>query len=178
MNQDIQRVLYTAEDLAAANQRLGRQLAQDYAGKQPIFVCILKGAVVFLTDLMRQIPTELSVDFMDVSSYNGQTSSSGAVKILKDLDVSVAGRDVIFVEDIVDTGITLQALMELFKTRKVKSMKLVAMLDKKMHRQREVQPDYVGLECPDEFIVGYGMDYQDKYRNLPYIGILKPDVYK
>lgn len=177
LNEDIQEVLFTAETIAAANRRLGRQIAQDYAGKEPLFVCILKGAIVFLTDLMREIPETIDIDFMDVSSYGGSTKSSGEVRILKDLDLSVKDRDVLFVEDVVDTGNTLYELMKLFATRQARSMKIVSLIDKPVHRHQAVKADYIGLSCPDEFIVGYGMDYQDKYRNLPYIGILKPEVY-
>lgn len=177
LNEDIQEVLFTAETIAAANRRLGRQIAQDYAGKEPLFVCILKGAIVFLTDLMREIPEAIDIDFMNVSSYGGSTKSSGEVRILKDLDLSVKDRDVLFVEDVVDTGNTLYELMKLFATRQARSMKIVSLIDKPVHRHQAVKADYIGLSCPDEFIVGYGMDYQDKYRNLPYIGILKPEVY-
>lgn len=177
LNGDIQEVLFTAKTIAAANQRLGRQITQDYAGKEPLFVCILKGAIVFLTDLMREIPEAIDIDFMDVSSYGGSTKSSEEVRILKDLDLSVKDRDVLFVEDVVDTGNTLYELMKLFATRQARSMKIVSLIDKPIHRHQAVKADYIGLSCPDEFIVGYGMDYQDKYRNLPYIGILKPEVY-
>ncbi|UQS82855.1 hypoxanthine phosphoribosyltransferase [Bombilactobacillus folatiphilus] len=177
MNQDMQKVLFSEEEIAQANHNLAQQLMTDYAGKNPLFVCILKGAIVFLTDLMRQLPQSAEIDFMDVSSYNGQTSSSGQVRILKDLDVSVKGRDVVFVEDIIDTGITLKELTQLFKSRQAKSIKIVALLDKEANRQQNVHVDYVGLSCPDEFVVGYGMDYQECYRNLPYIGVLKPEVY-
>ena len=177
MNQDIQEVLFTPEEIAAANQRLGQQIAHDYQGKNPLLVCVLKGAILFLTDLIRQIPESVEIDFMDVSSYHGGTTSSGDVKIIKDLDVSVAGRDVIFVEDIIDTGNTLKALGDLFASRKAKSVKIVSLVDKPAHRNQSVKADYVGLSCTDKFIVGYGMDYQDRYRNLPYIGVLKPEVY-
>ncbi|MBA1433811.1 hypoxanthine phosphoribosyltransferase [Bombilactobacillus bombi] len=177
MESDIQKILFTPQDIAAANQRLGQQLAQDYQGKNPLFVCLLKGAILFLTDLVRQIPDSVEIDFMDVSSYHGGTTSSGDVKIIKDLDVSVVGRDIVFVEDIIDTGNTLRALMDLFATRQANSIKIVSLVDKPAHRNQSVQADYVGLSCPDEFIVGYGMDYQERYRNLPYIGVLKPEVY-
>ncbi|UQS84334.1 hypoxanthine phosphoribosyltransferase [Bombilactobacillus thymidiniphilus] len=177
MNQDMQKVLFSEEEIAQANQKLGKLLANDYKGKNPLFVCILKGAVVFLTDLVRQIPDSVDLEFIDASSYNGQTTTSGEVKILKDLDVSVAGRDVVFVEDIIDTGLTLKALMDLFKERHANSIKIVALLDKPANRQQNVKVDYVGLQCPDEFVVGYGMDYNERYRNLSYIGVLKPEVY-
>lgn len=177
MDQDIQEILFTPAEIAAANQKLGQQLARDYHGKNPLFVCVLKGAILFLTDLVRQIPESVEIDFMDVSSYHGKTTSSGEVKILKDLDVSVAGRDVVFVEDIIDTGKTLKALMDLFASRKAKSVKIVSLVDKPAHREQVVQADYIGLKCPDKFIVGYGMDYQENYRNLPYIGVLKSEVY-
>lgn len=177
MNQDIQEVLFTPEEIAAANKNLGQQLAHDYHGKTPLLVCVLKGAILFLTDLIRQIPENVEIDFIDVSSYHGGTTSSGDVKIIKDLDVSVAGRDVIFVEDIIDTGNTLKVLRDLFASRKAKSVKIVSLVDKPTHRNQSLQADYVGLNCPDKFIVGYGMDYQDRYRNLPYIGVLKPEVY-
>lgn len=178
MDQDIQKVLFTSDEIHEANKRLGNQLSQDYAGKNPLFVCILKGAVIFMTDLIRQYDGQAEIDFMDVSSYNGGTTTSGQVKILKDLDCSVEGRDVIFVEDIVDTGTTLAYLMKMFKARNAKSVKMVSLIDKLANRQKNVDADYVGLHCPDGFIVGYGMDYQEHYRNLPYIGILKSDVYE
>lgn len=177
MDQDMQKVLFSAEEIAQANKKLGQQLATDYKDKDPLFVCILKGAIVFLTDLMRQLPQSAEIEFMDVSSYNGQTATSGQVRILKDLDVSVTGRDVVFIEDIIDTGITLKELTNLFKSRHAKSIKIVTLLDKPANRQQNVHVDYVGLQCPDEFVVGYGMDYQERYRNLPYIGVLKPEVY-
>lgn len=178
ISDDIARELITKDQLAAINKRLGQELSRDYADKNPIFVCVLKGAAIFLTDLVREMDCPVEMEFMDVSSYGTGTSSSGDVKIIKDLDVSVAGRDVVFIEDIIDTGQTLAHLVELFKTRKAKSIKICTLLDKKERRVVEVKSDYVGTTVPDEFVVGYGLDFAEKYRNLPYIGVLKPEIYQ
>lgn len=178
LSDDIERVLISEEQLEQINGELARQLSVDYADKNPIFVCVLKGAVLFLTDLVRKMNSPVEIEFMDVSSYGNDMESSGDVKILKDLDVSVAGRDVVFIEDIVDTGQTLEYLIELFKTRKAKSVKICTLLDKKENRIANVKSDYVGTRVPNEFVVGYGLDFAEKYRNLPYIGVLKPEVYQ
>ena len=177
MNPDILKVLYSQDDIHAITTRLGAELQRDYAGKNPLVVCILKGAIMFMTDLVREIDDYMELDFMDVSSYGDATESSGEVKIIKDLDASVKDRDVLIVEDIVDTGRTLKYLTDIFKTRKAKSVRICALMDKPEGRVVDVQADYVGTTVPNEFVVGYGLDYAERYRNLPYIGVLKPEVY-
>ncbi|MCH4010157.1 hypoxanthine phosphoribosyltransferase [Companilactobacillus sp.] len=178
MNSDIQRVLVSEKEIADANQRLGKQLSEDYAGKNPLFVCILRGAAMFMMDLIKNIDIPLEYDFMDVSSYGGEnTVSTGDVKIIKDLDTSLRDRDVVIVEDIIDTGYTLDRLIELFNTRHAKSIRIVSFLDKPSRRIKHVHVDYNGVKIPDEFVVGYGMDYNERYRNLPYVGVLKPEIY-
>ena len=178
MNNDIKEVLYSKEQIAEVTKRLGKQITKDFEGKNPLVVCVLKGAVMFTTDIIREIDTYLELDFMDVSSYGEGTESSGEVKIIKDLDTSVTGRDVLIVEDIIDTGRTLQRLVELFKHRNAKSFKICTLLDKPERRVEGVKPDYVGFEVPNEFVVGYGLDFAGRYRNLGYVGILKPEVYE
>lgn len=178
MQEDILKVLYAESEIQTAVKRLGQEISKDYAGKNPLMIGILKGAIVFMTDLIRTIDDFVEVDFMDVSSYGASTVSSGEVKILKDLDTSVAGRDIILVEDIVDSGRTLDYLIKLFKTRDAHSVAICALMDKPKGRVMEVKTNYVGLSVPDAFVVGYGLDYAEKYRNLPYIGILKPEVYE
>lgn len=178
MNDDILKVLYSSADLHEMNVKLGQEITRDYQGKKPLLVCILKGASIFMSDLIREIDLPMEIDFMDVSSYGDATASSGDVKILKDLDVSVKGRDVILVEDIVDTGQTLATLTQLFETRAAASVKICSLLDKPSRREKAVQADYIGTVVPNEFVVGYGLDFQGEYRNLPYVGILKPEVYQ
>ncbi|HLU21324.1 hypoxanthine phosphoribosyltransferase [Lederbergia graminis] len=177
MKHDIKEVLITEEQLNAKMYELGKQLTDDYDGRFPLVVGVLKGATPFMTDLLKRVDTYLEMDFMDVSSYGKSTVSSGEVKILKDLNTPVEGRDVLIIEDIIDSGLTLSYLVELFHYRKAKSVKIVTLLDKPTGRQANIEADYVGFEVPDAFVVGYGLDYAEKYRNLPYIGILKPEVY-
>lgn len=177
MNDDILKVLYSQADIAAINKRLAGELKRDYAGKNPLVVCILKGAIMFMTDLVRELDEYVELDFMDVSSYGDATESSGEVKVIKDLDTSVAGRDVLIVEDIVDTGRTLSYLIKIFQTRDARSIKVCTLMDKPERRVKDVKADYVGTEVPNEFVVGYGLDYAERYRNLPYIGVLKPEIY-
>lgn len=177
MDNDILKVLYSQADIQTINNRLANELKRDYAGKNPLVICILKGAIMFMTDLVRAIDDYVEIDFMDVSSYGDATESSGEVKILKDLDTSVKGRDVLIVEDIVDTGRTLFYLKKLFNTRDANSVKICTLMDKPERRVVDVHADYVGTEVPNEFVVGYGLDYAERYRNLPYIGVLKPAVY-
>lgn len=171
---NLDRVLISSEDLARRIRQLGNEISRDYQGTNPILVCILKGAYVFLADLARclQIPHE--VDFMAVSSYEGGTQSTGVVKIEKDLRASVTGRDVIIVEDIVDSGLTLSHLGELLQTRSPRSVRTCVLLDKAAARVTDVDVHYRGFEIPKEFVVGYGLDYEELYRNLPFIGVLKP----
>ncbi|KRK70012.1 hypoxanthine phosphoribosyltransferase [Lacticaseibacillus nasuensis] len=178
MNDDILKVLYSTAEINAIIKRLAGEIKRDYARKNPLVVCILKGAIMFTTDLVRAIDDYCEIDFMDVSSYGDATESSGEVKIIKDLDTSVKGRDVLIVEDIVDTGRTLSYLMKLFKTRDANSVKICTLMDKTERRVVEVHADYVGTTVPNEFVVGYGLDYAERYRNLPYIGVLRPTVYE
>ncbi|WP_099975229.1 hypoxanthine phosphoribosyltransferase [Lactobacillus terrae] len=178
MNNDIKEILVTPEQILETNKKLGAQLSKDYEGKNPLFVCILRGAAMFMMDLIKNVDVSLEYDFMDVSSYGGEnTVSTGEVKIIKDLDTSIKGRDVVIVEDIIDTGITLDSLLDLLNARQANSIKIVSFLDKPDRRVKSIKVDYTGIQIPDEFVVGYGMDYDEKYRNLPYVGILKPEVY-
>ncbi len=172
---------HTLLDEAQIQERvlaLGCQLTADYAGKDPLLVGILSGSFPFIADLVRAMNLPLAVDFMAVSSYGDRTSSSGVVRILKDLNSSIAGRHVIIVEDIVDTGLTLDYLYQNLQTRHPASLKVCALLDKREARKRDVEVAYVGFPCPNEFVVGYGLDYGGRYRNLPFIGVLKPEVYR
>ncbi|WP_373836902.1 hypoxanthine phosphoribosyltransferase [Jeotgalibaca arthritidis] len=175
---DIKEVLYTEEEIRQATQELGTVLTKEYAGKNPLVIGVLKGAIMFMTDLSRAMDCDLELDFMDVTSYGAAIESSGDVKILKDLDTSVEGRDLLIVEDIIDTGRTLSYLIEIFRHRKAKSIKVVTLLDKKERRSVDLEADYVGIHVPNEFVVGYGLDYIEKYRNLPYIGVLKEEIYQ
>lgn len=177
MNDDIERVLYSQEDIAAAVKRLGKQLSNDYRDKKPLVVCVLTGAVLFMSDIIRQMDIYLDIDFVDVSSYKGGTASTGKVELIRDLDSDVSGRDIIFVEDIIDTGRTLQFLEDLVSDRGANSIKVCTIFDKPEGRVVSAKADYVGFNVPNEFIVGYGLDYKGFYRNLPYIGILKPSIY-
>ncbi|WP_223703332.1 hypoxanthine phosphoribosyltransferase [Sutcliffiella deserti] len=177
MKQDIEKVLFSEEELQAKVRELGGQLTEDYSGRYPLAIGVLKGAMPFMGDLIKRMDTYLEMDFMDVSSYGNNTVSSGEVKILKDLDTSVEGRDILIVEDIIDSGLTLSYLVELFRYRKAKTIKIVTLLDKPSGRIADIKADYVGFIVPDEFVVGYGLDYAERYRNLPYIGVLKPEIY-
>ena len=178
MNDDILRVLYSEGELEAKCAELGAQISKDYEGKNLLLVSVLKGAVVFMTDLMRHITVPCSIDFMVVSSYGSGVKTSGVVKIVKDLDADLAGKDLLIVEDILDTGMTLHYLKQLLQDRNPNSIRIATLLDKPERRRAAVRADYVGYQVPDEFVVGYGLDYDEKYRNLPYVGILKPEVYK
>lgn len=177
MKNDIEKVLITEEEIQTKVKELGAQLTEEYRGKFPLVIGVLKGAMPFMSDLIRRIDTFLEMDFMDVSSYGQSTVSSGEVKIVKDLNTSVEGRDVLIVEDIIDSGLTLSYLVQLFQYRKAKSVKIVTLLDKPSGRKADIKADYAGFVVPNAFVVGYGLDYAEKYRNLPYIGILKPHVY-
>ena len=178
LHPDIEEVLYSDEEISAVVKDLGAQLTKEYEGKNPLVIGVLKGAVMFMTDLSRAMDCDLELDFMDVSSYGAGMESSGDVKILKDLDTTVDGRDLLIVEDIIDTGRTLSYLIEIFKYRKAKSIKVVTLMDKKERRVVDLEADYIGINVPNEFVVGYGLDFNEKYRNLPYIGILKTEVYE
>ena len=178
MDKDIDHILVTEEQMKAKVAELGAQISRDYAGKDLLLVSILKGAVVFMADLMREVKIPCAIDFMVVSSDGGaNTSSTGLVKIIKDLDADLTGRDVLIVEDILDTGITLSKLVPVLKMRNPESVKICTILSKPSRRKADIEPDYCGFEVPDEFVVGYGLDYDEKYRNLPYMGVLKPEVY-
>ncbi|NNU85135.1 hypoxanthine phosphoribosyltransferase [Geobacillus sp. BMUD] len=178
MKDDIQKVLITEEEIQAKVKELGGLLTKEYDGCFPLAVGVLKGAMPFMADLLKHIDTYLEMDFMDVSSYGNATVSSGEVKIVKDLNTSVEGRDILIIEDIIDSGLTLSYLVDLFRYRKANSIKIVTLLDKPSGRKADIQADYTGFTVPDEFVVGYGLDYAEKYRNLPFIGVLKPEVYQ
>ncbi len=178
MDKDIEKILVTEEQLREKTLELGAQISKDYAGQDLVLVSILKGAVVFMADIMRAVTIPCAIDFMIVSSYGSEnTVSTGLVKIIKDLDGDLGGKHVLIVEDIMDTGITLSNLVPMLKLRNPESVKVCAILDKPSRRKADIQPDYKGFEVPDEFVVGYGLDYNEQYRNLPYVGVLHPDVY-
>ncbi len=178
MNSDVKEVLITANKIKARIKELGQEISKDYSNKFPLLICVLRGAFLFLGDLVREIDIPLSIDFMAISSYNGQTESSGQVKILKDLETPIDKRDVIIIEDIVDTGLTMDAITRLLITRKPKSIKICTLLDKAERRKININIDYYGFRIPNKFVIGYGLDYEEKYRNLPFIGELKEEVYK
>lgn len=177
LEQDIERVLFSEEQLLQRVKELAGQIDQDYAGKAPLLVSVLRGSFVFMADLVRHITLPCTVDFMAVSSYGSGTTSSGQVKIIKDLSEHIEGKDVIVVEDILDSGNTLSYLLKLLEARHPASIRLCTLLDKPERRTKPVAVQYAGFSIPDAFVVGYGLDYNEKYRNLPYIGILKPQVY-
>lgn len=166
-------VLISSEKIQTRIQELGKQITQDYLGKNLLLVCVLKGACIFLADLVRSIDLPLAMDFIAVSSYGAAAKSSGEVRILKDLDASLKGKDVLVVEDIVDTGLTLNYLEDMFRRRDADSVKVVAFLDKPSRRIKEVEVSYIGFEIPNAFVVGYGLDYAERYRNLPFVGVVK-----
>lgn len=178
MQHDIERIIYSNDQIKKRTAELGSVLSVDYNEKNPLVVGVLKGAVPFLSELVLQMTIKLELDFMDVSSYGEATKSSGEVKILKDLDTSVENRHVLIVEDIIDSGQTLKYLVELFQYRRAKSIKIVTLLDKPEGRINDMKADYVGFEVENAFVVGYGLDYAEAYRNLPYIGVLKPKIYE
>ena len=177
LEQDIERVLFSEAELDRRVSEIAAEINRDYAGKEPMLISVLRGSFVFMADLIRKIEVPCTVDFMSVSSYGRGTTSSGQVQITKDLSDDIEGKDIIVVEDILDSGNTLSYLLQLLQARKPASMKLCTLLDKPDRRVKEVHVDYTGFTIPDEFVVGYGLDYAEKYRNLPYIGILKPRVY-
>ncbi len=176
---DLDRILVTKEEIAVKVAELGRRITEDYAGREPVFVCILKGAAIFFSDLIREIDLPLTSDFMAISSYGSATKTTGVVRVLKDLDNDILGKDVIIVEDIVDTGITLSYLRSMLMHRGAASIRIAALLDKTARRKvPDLKVDYVCFDIPDAFVVGYGLDYAQKYRNLPDIGVLAPKVYE
>ena len=178
MHKDIEKILITEEEIQAKVKELGALLTSEYEGKNPLVVGVLKGALPFMADLIKEMKIDLEIDFMDISSYGNAMVSSGEVKIIKDLDTSVEGRDILFVEDIVDSGNTLRYLKEMFEYRKANSVKIVTLLDKPTGREIPVKVEWSGFIVPGEFVVGYGLDYKELYRNVPYIGVLKPKVYE
>jgi len=178
MNNDIESILFSEEQLRKTVKTLGAKITEDYNGKKLLLLSILKGSVVFLTDLMRNIDLPCEIDFMAVSTYGNGVKSSGTVRILKDLDRDIRGYDVLIVEDILDSGMTLSYLMDLLYARCPESIRICTLFDKPERRKVNIYADYSGLQVPDEFIVGYGLDYAEKYRNLPYIGILKREIYE
>ena len=175
--QDMTKILVKREDIQKAVAQLGREITRDYQGRDLVMVCILKGASVFFSDLIREVDLPVTLDFMALSSYRNSTKSSGVVNLEKDLSVSIKGRDVLIVEDILDTGVTLSNLVPMLKMRNPNSVKICTILDKPSRRKADIQPDYEGFQVPDEFVVGYGLDYAQQYRNYPCIGVLKPEVY-
>ena len=177
MMDDIEKVLYSEEDLQKIVQRVGKQISEDYQNKNLLLVSVLKGSVVFMADLMRSITVPYEVDFMSVSSYGAGVKTSGVVKIIKDLDNPVEGLDLVIVEDILDSGLTLSYIREMLEQRNPHSIKICTLLDKPERRSVDVETDYCGFVIPDKFVVGYGLDYAEKYRNLPFIGVLKPEIY-
>ena len=177
MRQDMETILFTEEELRQRVRELGEAITRDYKDKNPIFVGVLKGSFVFMADLVRCVSTPCTLDFMVVSSYGSGTKTTGAVKINKDLSEDIEGRHVIIVEDILDSGVTLNYLSKYLMNRSPASLQIVTLLDKPSRRKAEVYPAYKGFEVEDNFVVGYGLDYAEKYRNLPYIGILKPEIY-
>lgn len=178
IHQDIEQVLYTEEELRRRVKELGRQITADYAGREPMLVSVLRGSYIFMADLTRAISLDVTVDFMAVSSYGAGTVSSGQVEIKKDLSDSIEGKDLIVVEDILDSGNTLYYMMDVLRARQPASIRICTLMDKPERRTKPITADYVGFEVPDEFVVGYGLDYDELYRNLPYIGVLKPCVYE
>jgi hypoxanthine phosphoribosyltransferase len=177
LHDDVEEILLDSETVANRVAELGAQISSDYAGRDPVLVSVLKGALVFLADLMRAMDLRTSIDLMEVSSYGGATETSGQVRILKDLSKPIEGRDVIVVEDIIDTGLTLNYLLRYLADKGPASIKIVCLLDKPARRMAEIPIDYRGFTIPDRFVIGYGLDYDERYRNLPYIGVLKPSVY-
>lgn len=175
--QDIEKVLFTEDELKQRVKELGEQITADYKGKEIILITVLRGSYIFMADLSRAIDLPCVIDFMSVSSYGKGTTSSGQVQITKDLSEDIAGKEVIVVEDILDSGNTLSYLLQILKARKPASVRLCTLLDKPERRVKDIQADYSGFTIPDAFVVGYGLDYAEKYRNLPYVGILKPSVY-
>ena len=178
IEQDVSRILISSEQLQAKAAEMGQAISEDYRNKDLLLVCVLRGAFMFLADLIRHITIPHEVDFMATASYGRSTESSGIVRILKDLNTSIEGRDVLVVEDIVDSGLTLQYLLRLLRDRNPASLRVCCLLDKRTRRQVEVPLDYLGFNVPNEFVVGYGLDYGELYRNLPFVGILRPELYE
>ena len=177
MDQDILKVLYTEDEIAQRIKAMGAQMYEDFKGRDPLFVSVLRGAFVFMADIVRACQVKCDVEFIAVSSYGNGTSSSGVVQITHDIQQDISGRELIIIEDILDSGNTLNFLKQYFLTKGAKSVTICTLLDKPGRRTKAITADYIGFVIPDEFVVGYGLDYAQKYRNLPYIGVLKPEVY-
>lgn len=178
IHEDVERVLISEEELASKVSELAEIISRDYEGKTVLVITLLKGGVMFSVDLMRKLTVPVEIDFMSVSSYGASSKSSGIVKVDKDLDESIKGKDVLLVEDIIDSGLTLNYVREMLLAREPASLKICTILDKPSRRKTQVKVDYTGFEIPDEFVIGYGLDYAQKHRNLPYVGILKRSVYE
>ncbi len=176
MENDIKKVLLTKEEIDAICKRLGEEISRDYKGKKLLLVSVLKGAIVFMADIMRNISLDAEIDFMSISSYKG-AESTGVVQFKKDLDINPDGYDILIVEDILDTGRSLRYIADVLLRKNANSVKICTFLDKPENRMADISADYVGAVVPNEFVVGYGLDYNEKYRNLPYLGVLKPEVY-
>jgi len=176
VHSEIEKILITEEELQKKTKELADVITEKFDGKFPLAIGVLKGAMIFMGDLLKRVDTHIEMDFMDVSSYEG-SKSTGEVKIIKDLNTSVKGRDLLIIEDIIDSGLTLSYLVDLFKYRQANSITIVTLLDKPSGRKADIKADLVGFDVPDAFVVGYGLDYEEKYRNLPYIGVLKPEIY-
>ena len=177
MYEDVSEIMLTEEQIQQRVRELAQQVSEDYQGKDLLLVCVLKGGVVFLTDLMRHLDIHHAVDFMAISSYGASTESSGVVRILMDLNTSIEGKNVLIVEDIVDTGHTLDYILRNLSTRRPASLKVCALLNKPSRRLLDVPIDYVGFDIPNKFVIGYGLDFGEKYRNLPFVGVLRPEFY-
>lgn len=177
LEKDIERIIFSEEEISQRTKELADQIVKDYEGKVPLLIGLLKGSIPFMADLVKRMDLQLEMDFMDVSSYHGGTESCGEVTIERDLNTDVKGRDVLIVEDIIDSGRTLKCVVALLKERGAASVKIVTLLDKKEGRVVTIEADYIGFKCPNEFVVGYGLDYEEKYRQIPYVGILKEEIY-
>ncbi|NLY54465.1 MAG: hypoxanthine phosphoribosyltransferase [Firmicutes bacterium] len=178
MHKDLESILISRDEIAAKVAELGRQISADYEGQDLLAICVLKGAIIFTADLIRHLTVNVTVDSIAVSSYGKSTHTSGVVRFLKDLDESVEGRHLLVIEDIIDTGLTLKYLTENLRSRNPKSLKICTLLDKPSRRQVDLQPDYCGFSIPDKFVVGYGLDFAERYRQLPDVGVLKPEAYR
>lgn len=178
MREDIKEIIYDEDQLREKIREIGKKISEEYKGTDLLLIGVLKGSVVFMADLIKEIDIPCSIDFMAVSSYGSSTSSSGVVRILKDLDSEIEGKDVLIVEDIIDSGVTLKYLIKYLQGRKPNSVEIACLLNKPERRKVDIGVKYIGYNVPDLFLVGYGLDYAEKYRNLPYIGVLKEEIYK
>lgn len=178
LNDDLKSIMYTEREIKTRVKQLAKEIEKDYAGKTPLFVSILKGSFIFMADLIRDVDLDCTIDFMIVSSYGTKSKSTGAVKIIKDLDRDIEGKDILLIEDILDSGLTLSYIKGILETKMPASLKICALLDKPERRTADIKADYIGFTIPDQFIVGYGLDYAEKYRNMPDIGVLDPSIYR